>query len=505
MSDTNRVSLGWVEEDIASSCANYGVYPTAPDVQNLRITGTPGLGGNPVTVVSNEIRSDRQITDLVYVGQEAAGDVGIELSYLAVGDLWQGVQCSTWVDQHKRENSAGATEINDVDNASATYDVDDTADTFVVGSLFVAEGFTNSGNNVIDQCAAGTNATSIIAENATLTDEAAPPTTAKIHCCGFEFSATDLAAAGTAKTVTSAADISNFATELGLTVGQWVKFGGADAGEQWAITAANNGWCRISAIAAAVITFDIVPSGWGDDAGTGKTIRMFYGDYMVNGVTERSYSLERQFTDQATPSYEYLTGMGINSFAINLAPQSIVDTTMNFMGKYSSFTTARVTNTTDYDSPTDDVLNTSSEIAWFGTGGSEVACPDFIMDATIEFNNSLRRKLAVGQLGAIGLGWGEFSVTGTLNTYFESLTEVNKLLNNTETSFTTIFKDASDHIMLVDLPSIKYTSGIPDVPGKNDEVMIPLAYQAYRNSDLTDTAYTGGYTAMVQRFWGYEE
>ena len=70
MSDTNRVQIGLVEE------ATLGTTPATPAFQALRITNAPSLAFEPNTVVSEEIRSDRQITDLILVGAEAGGEVG---------------------------------------------------------------------------------------------------------------------------------------------------------------------------------------------------------------------------------------------------------------------------------------------------------------------------------------------------------------------------------------------------------------------------------------------
>ena len=40
------------------------------------------------------------------------------------------------------------------------------------------------------------------------------------------------------------------------------------------------------------------------------------------------------------------------------------------------------------------------------------------MSASFNINNNLRAQKAIGALGAIGVGNGEFTVTGKLQTYF---------------------------------------------------------------------------------------
>jgi len=73
-SDSNRVAVGIVEEAIL------GVTPANPAVEAVSITGTPSLAFTPTTTVSNSIRPDRQVTDLILVGAEPGGDFGFEVS-----------------------------------------------------------------------------------------------------------------------------------------------------------------------------------------------------------------------------------------------------------------------------------------------------------------------------------------------------------------------------------------------------------------------------------------
>lgn len=72
MSDTNRAQLAFVKE------VTYGVTPNSA-LQIMRQSGET-LGQDTQTVVSNEIRSDRQIPNIVRVGADAKGDFSLELS-----------------------------------------------------------------------------------------------------------------------------------------------------------------------------------------------------------------------------------------------------------------------------------------------------------------------------------------------------------------------------------------------------------------------------------------
>ena len=89
------------------------------------------------------------------------------------------------------------------------------------------------------------------------------------------------------------------------------------------------------------------------------------------------------------------------------------------------------------------------------------------------------------------LGFGEFSVTGTLSTYFDNDEILQAILDNTETTLDLITQGGDGRSMVFDLPRIKFSGGAPDVAGKNQDVTIPGTYQAILDADL-------GYTMSVQ-------
>lgn len=73
MSDTNRVGLRFFKSSQRTAPVPAGPF----DLDQIRFTGTPNLAFTPTTIVSEEIRPDRQISDLILVGAEAGGDTGI--------------------------------------------------------------------------------------------------------------------------------------------------------------------------------------------------------------------------------------------------------------------------------------------------------------------------------------------------------------------------------------------------------------------------------------------
>lgn len=76
MADTNRVQLSFAKENV------WGLFPTSagtPQI-DLRFTGE-SFAFNISNIQSAEIRSDRQVTDLIQTGADCSGGFDFELSY----------------------------------------------------------------------------------------------------------------------------------------------------------------------------------------------------------------------------------------------------------------------------------------------------------------------------------------------------------------------------------------------------------------------------------------
>lgn len=85
---SSLAALSYVEE------SNWGVTPSAT-FKELRWTGE-SLAQSTTSEVSNEVRPDRQVPDVIRTDVEVAGDVNVELSYGAFDDLIEGAFMSTW-------------------------------------------------------------------------------------------------------------------------------------------------------------------------------------------------------------------------------------------------------------------------------------------------------------------------------------------------------------------------------------------------------------------------
>ncbi len=498
MSDTNRVALRCVEE------VTFGVVPTAPFLETICFASAPNLAFVPETTVSEKIRSDRQIDDLPLVGGEASGDINSELAFRVHDKLLQGAFFNDFQERYGRDNDEFGTEITDVDGTAEEVTTTDEGDSPLVGAIVRHEGFSVSANNGFFTVASITPDTAYVT-NESLEDEASPPSGARIRVVGQRGATGDITAtAGATDSVDST--ILDFTT-LDLEPGDWIKLNGF-------ATSANNDFVRVLSIATTTLVLDIVPSGWASDTGVGVDVDIFLGERLINGIIEKSYTIEEEFEDHSPVTFQYLRGMEVDAFVLNATPQSIVTTTFTFSGSDAFFSDAttpaevpdqlpavdgagRVDSATTVALPEVTVLNSSSDVARIARGGTPITGANFVLEASVEIANNLRQLNAIGFLGSVDIGVGEFGVTGTLNTYFDDASLARDVIANTETSFDMRFEDPTAHVILIDAPRIKFSEGSPEVPGKNQDVTINLSYQAIREP-------TFNYTLKWMRFNGIE-
>lgn len=200
-----------------------------------------------------------------------------------------------------------------------------------------------------------------------------------------------------------------------------------------------------------------------------------------NGTTQSSYTLERTYrTDETAEFHEYLRGMVPGTFSMSASASSIVEASFGFTGQTQKFEAELGGSLTRPDAPAFSVYNAASNVATIAIGGEPMG-DNFVMEASIEIENNLRERNALGTLGAISIGAGEFSVTGSLNTYFNNSTLIQKVIDNSETSLTLSFASGSDTISFF-LPRVKFSEGTPDVSGKNEDVMASISFQALRDN-----------------------
>lgn len=470
MSDANRSRLAHCRE------VTLGTTPTTPRMRTARMTGEQ-IRFAPQTVQSNELRSDRMNSDPIKVNETNQGAVNGELSYPVdnspFSDWLESLFCQVWDNTPTFDNDGTADSVvTDAGTTTDTYVVASGGAAVVAGHLVRATGFTNAGNNQIFRAASSTG-TTIVGSSLSLTAETAPPAAAKLKVVGFQGASGDLVAVADGITST-ALDF----TTLGLNVGSWIKIGGTATGDKFA-TAACNGWARITVIAAAKITLDNLPTGWTTDAGTGKTLKVWFGDQLKNGVDTIGQTLERGFLSQSVPTYLISRGMVAGQGEFRFESEQIATWSITFQGLTGESTTTALDASPDA-ATTNAIMAAAVNVGRIAENGAVIGGPNYIRSVTLTINNNLRNIGGIRSDGLVGpedIGKGSADVTAQMETYFGSDTLLAKLFAQTATNIN-IRIAKNSQAMVWALPRLTYTDGAANATGKNTDVMLPLTATA---------------------------
>jgi len=367
MSNSSRVQLAGIEE------VTWGTTP-ASALQAIRYT-SENLGIRKETLRSDEVRSDRQTTDIVEVGKTVDGGFDFE-------------------------TSAGAHDI-------------------------YLEGLMNEDFS---------------------TDS------------GFSAATVDAAAGDNSFNDSG----SGFPT---LVPGQWIRVAGFTE-------AANNGWFEVVSRTAAKI---VVTGGTLTTEAVGDTITIT-DSTLTNGVTEKSYTLEKDFSD-ITQFYS-VTGARVDTLSLSLQSKQKITGTFGFMGATGALAATTAGSGAYVAAPTGPILNAATNVARLLEGGAVLGAGVYVQTLTIDFANNAFAVDGVGSADTVEIGTGRFNVTGSMSLLLQNEVHFNKYLNHTATSINASMEDVNGNGYMISLPRVFYTNGDITGVGNDERVTADLTFEA---------------------------
>lgn len=373
---------------------------------------------------------------------------------------------------------------------------------FKVGHIVLAEGFGVPDNNGINVVTAFTATTLLMASP--LEDEAAPPAAARLTAVGFQFGAGIASLVLTDDSLfldTGAID----ATTLGLTPGEWIGVGGDDTITRFA-DAGNNApfYARISEVTVEGIRFDKTTGVQATNAGAGKTIQIFFGTVVRNEddcnlIKARSYTMERQYgCGDGSVEADYVAGASANQLTITV-PQPAADAKVTVDLAYIA-TRSFERNAAEglLDGTRVAALNEPCFKPGLDVYQHKLAVIDettlnptglvaYNSEASIVINNNLAGNKAIETFGNASMNIGEFTVTGTLNSYWTSVEATRKVRQGADLTWHLILTKAK-HAVIFDIASLGLGNGRASVEA-NNPVKLPLDQAAGKGKF--------GYTLLV--------
>lgn len=261
----------------------------------------------------------------------------------------------------------------------------------------------------------------------------------------------------------------------GFVANQWVYISGFT-------DPANNGYFFLSSVAAGEM---VLVGGTVVDEAAGDSVTVNMGAQLVNATTTTSMSIE-----EALDSSNFKIGTGVvpSGFGLTLDAQEFALVDWSFIGKELDFAGATAGDGSNTAAPNYTRMNATSHVARFLENNAAATWTSFGLQ--VETNNRTRPQ--GGSLTPIGVGLGQFNVTGTFEQYFEDITLANKFKDQTETSFAAGFHDGSRGIMF-HLPAVELTNIEVGDGEINQDVFSRCEWTAKRHD-------TQGVTLRIARF-----
>jgi hypothetical protein len=474
--DSNSTGLRIAEEQ------SLKVLPVTPVWYPAEPNSYKDFGGQLSTVARSPINASRQRKKGTITGLDASGGFNQDLTQNNSLRLFQGVM---FADAREKATTASikADPIVITGVTATTITAASGLDAFKVGDLVLCSGFgvaANNGLKKVTAVAAG------VLTFAAMSVEAAPPATAKVELAGHEFAAADITVVmvgGLPRLTSAAFDLST----IGFVPGEWVYVGGDAAANQ---LATGTGFARINAIATTYIEFDKTDWTAVDDAGAGKSLRLFYGFVIKNEsnpalIKRRTYQLERELgSDGDGTMSEYLVGACANEMTLDVKQEDKITTDFSFVALDNEQRTG-LQGLKAGTRPTlvsGECFNTSSDFSRIKLAKVDAANANptelfaFCTELQLNIKNNVSPNKAIGTLGAFDTSAGTFEVGGKITAYFSDVTAVQAVRNNADITIDIAVVKLNAG-MVFDVPLISLGDGRLSVE-KDKAIQLPLEVNA---------------------------
>lgn len=466
--DSNRTSIRVIEETV------WGTTPTTGITREVRLTSS-AIAASKDTVVSDELRSDRMVSNISEVGAAAAGDINFEFSSGAQDEFLAAFVLGAWTRPMTRDQFEGiilsvtSTTVMQIAGVDATL-------IFPAGRRFVTKNFFNAANNgyfaVTSVAFTGGN-TQITVTAAGFVIEAAGATqNAGIYDANDVIILNDITIASNAVGFSTTASYAAPIAAGQLVIGQKIFVDGLGV---------SKGYYTITGLSNTVILTSPAPTGI-VAAGTAVNIKgsLLRNPAVASSIAQRKFSIETGFTDVG--QFFMNTGMVPGSFSLELKAGAIVTGAIGFQGRGTSVGAVTVLNTAPYTplaAQTGEVVNATTNVGTMTKNG--VALTSAIQSLSLKGDANLRTQSAIASKFARGVGTGRFTLTGSLMAYFEDAVMFNHFLSHDTVSLAFTVTDSDGQAYIFTLPAVKFTADKVTPSGIDQDIFNAIEFTAFRD------------------------
>ena len=293
-------------------------------------------------------------------------------------------------------------------------------------------------------------------------------------------------------------------TTLGLTPGEYIVIGGDVAESRFREPV--NGFARIESVAALKIV--LTDTGFSPGVGNGlaiaadpsatppilaspaRTVEIYWGDFISNGNTKRTWQVERvlgrRASDKAGQS-DVIVGCLPNELTINFENEGLVNVDLNFMPLIGGTTAFGDTLCSDiagsFKVPSQDWSGYSTQAdlhrAKLTVLDSSVGdLFSFVESANLTISNNVTGRSALGHRGYIAQNARKFTVTGDMTAVFETTAVLQAIQDNLTCSLDviTIARDTR-HAIVYHIPQLTLAGEI--TAERDEDILVSLTPTAF--------------------------
>lgn len=496
MADTrssNATSVSVAEE------TSYKTLPTTPLWYQYSPFEMGDIGGEPTLVEPSPYREDQSMDFGRKVDVTANASFQTYFNGLNVLRLLQGIFVSDAVEQtnthpiNGNQSTVSALTTSRITIASG-------GDQFAAGDIILITGATGaaSGNNGRIGVVTGTpTATSITVAGTPFLAATSGLAGVKVHKVGEQLASgtCSMKVAGTVSTIEVTGSKDFTAAGNTFTVGQAIIIGGDDAATRFAGTGLS-GFARIKQVEAKKLTFDVPSFTPAADSGTGKTIQLFYPTVMRNALTDatrkrRSFTVERTMGEGATQGSsqaQYVIGAAPNTVSLSFPLSNLISANFGFMAAKPTYEASTLKTGTRIPAISfTDYMNTTSDLvlARVATNDAALVPSEFfgsVSETTLDQSNNITQNKRHGTEGAFSVSYGDFTVSGSVTAYFETVAPLEAIIANKESQYHAYYGH-NNHGFAIDIPLCALSGGIPSF-SKNQPITVPLTLSGAKSDSV---------------------
>ena len=344
----------------------------------------------------------------------------------------------------------------------------------------------------------------------------------RVVAIGFRFASADVKMTVENGKPVLTATAGTFAS-LGLRRGEQIIVGGETAATRYATDV--NGFAKVERVDGKKLYLEEPTFVAAADAGASKTIEIYFGSYLTNGSTKRTFTLEQYLGEgvishsAATRTYgpmsQLLTGLTPNELSLSYEPRSFITAEFNLMGLFGDFVNAASPSKLCKDQAGVKVV---PFYGWSGystqagiyriklsvlpqaltaagiTSGDDLAAYSnlfgFVDKVNMTISNNVTGRSALGVTSYISQNARAFQVSGSLTALFRDTHVLRAILKNftCNLNIISLAKDTR-HCVVYDLPTLTVSGKI--VAEKDEDIVVDLEIKGH------DEGHVVGITAMT--------